>query len=71
MLKINVNGEPRTFNDKVSVKELIDELLHSKKLLATSVAVAINQTIVPRSEWSSYLLADGDQVEFFSAVAGG
>lgn len=35
------------------------------------VAVAVNSTVVPRSQWSGRTLSDGDDVELVTAVQGG
>lgn len=35
------------------------------------VAVAVNDAVVPRGEWSSHRLVDGDVVEIVRAVQGG
>lgn len=35
------------------------------------VAVAVNSTVVPRSQWSGRALCDGDDVELVTAVQGG
>jgi len=47
------------------------EILALKQVAEQSVAVVVNQVIIPRSEWPHYQCQIGDQVEFFSAVAGG
>ncbi len=35
------------------------------------VAVAVNGTVVPRSQWAATALAPGDRVEIVTAAAGG
>ena len=35
------------------------------------IAVAVNQAVVPRSRWTSAVLAAGDEVEVLTAVQGG
>ncbi len=37
----------------------------------TGVAVAVNDAVVPRSEWSRLVLREGDRVEIVRAVQGG
>ncbi|EEP98117.1 hypothetical protein yruck0001_1420 [Yersinia ruckeri ATCC 29473] len=34
-------------------------------------ALAINQTIIPRNNWDTHILQDGDDVLLFQAIAGG
>jgi sulfur carrier protein len=38
---------------------------------ASGVAVAVNETVVPRGEWRSRRLTAGDVVEIIRAVQGG
>lgn len=35
------------------------------------VAVAINNAVVPKSEWENTVLAHGDSIDVFEAIAGG
>jgi sulfur carrier protein len=35
------------------------------------IAVAVNDEVVPRSQWSAHELADGDRVEIIRATQGG
>lgn len=35
------------------------------------IALAINEQIVPRSQWSTRQIVAGDQLELFSVIAGG
>jgi len=51
----------------VSVAQLLTQLNSPE----TGWAVAVNQQIIPRSDWPEHQLADGDQVLLFQPVAGG
>ncbi|WP_067223200.1 sulfur carrier protein ThiS [Marinomonas gallaica] len=46
---------------------LIDALVSSEQ----RVAVAVNQQVVPRSQWSECLLNDNDRIDIFESIAGG
>ena len=37
----------------------------------SGVAAAVNEAVVPRSQWRGTLLGDGDRVEVLTAVQGG
>ena len=66
-MKVVINGENRTLNQPISLKQLILELnLENKRL-----AIEVNQNIVPRSEYADFLLKDGDLVEIVQAIGGG
>ncbi len=46
-------------------------LLQSQGADRPGVAVAVNQQIIPRSNWGAYRLQDGDVLDLFQAIAGG
>jgi sulfur carrier protein len=64
---IRVNGEVRN-----SPATTLDELVRQLGLADTSgVAIAVNETIIPRSGWAGHALQTGDRVEIVGAVQGG
>ena len=42
-----------------------------QNLPATGIAIAVNQRMVPRTEWDSYALSEGDNILIIKAVCGG
>jgi len=66
-MRVTVNGRDRSFETSVSVDGLVSSLIAARK----GVAVAVNGTVVPRSQWTSTALADGDSVEVLTAAQGG
>ena len=40
-------------------------------LPATGIAIAVNNRMVPRREWDSYTLHEGDSILIIKAVCGG
>jgi thiamine biosynthesis protein ThiS len=67
MITITVNGEPRELDGSLSVTAFLKAL----DINARQVAVALNGEVVPRSEWGSVTVNDGDTVEVVRAVGGG
>ena len=65
---IRVNGVERPML-VTRVDELLSELGCSPE--RRGVAVALNGTVVPRSEWDSRPLKAGDEIEIVGAVQGG
>jgi thiazole synthase len=49
----------------------VQALLASRGIAANAVAVAVNGEVVPRSQWQSVALGEGDQVDLVKVVAGG
>lgn len=66
-MQIQVNGEAMTFDDGVTVADLIQRMALDGRRLA----VEVNEDIVPRSEHPRFSLSDGDRVEVVHAIGGG
>ncbi|OEJ96608.1 sulfur carrier protein ThiS [Streptomyces thermolilacinus] len=64
---VSVNGEPR----ELPAPAALDALVATLTTAPSGVAAAVNETVVPRGEWASTVLADGDRVEVLTAVQGG
>lgn len=67
MVKVTMNGEPRELPDGTTVAEVLRLIGRGPR----GVAVALNEEVVPRGEWSGTRLADGDRVEILAAAQGG
>ncbi|WP_307664014.1 sulfur carrier protein ThiS [Streptomyces sp. V1I1] len=67
VLNVSVNGESRA----LATGTTLDTLVANLTAAATGVAAAVNEAVVPRSQWSGTLLDDGDRVEVLTAVQGG
>lgn len=66
MISLRFNGEHCETNVVT-----VDALLVQRNIEQRGVAVAINGCVVPRSQWFSTALNDGDEVEVVTAAAGG
>ncbi len=65
-----LNGQPTP----LPIPSTLDVLLHTLSTApsgAVGVAVAVNQEVIPRSQWSQTALKPGDRVELIRAVQGG
>lgn len=67
MIALTINGTPRSFDHPLNCTELIGEL----DLTGKRIAVERNGEIVPRSQFASCMLQDGDRLEIVVAVGGG
>ena len=62
---------------KVNTKEVetgaatLSQLSQELNLPQTGIAVAVNQRMVPRTEWPQFALADGQEIIIIKAVCGG
>ncbi|MEV6328245.1 sulfur carrier protein ThiS [Streptomyces sp. NPDC051909] len=64
---VSVNGEPRELSPGLALDALVAGLTTAH----SGVAAAVNEAVVPRSQWAATPLADGDRVEVLTAVQGG
>ena len=66
-MRIEINGESRSFDGSLSLGALIEQL----GMKSDRVAVELNCDIVPRDRWLQTQLADGDRLEIVHFVGGG
>jgi len=66
-LAIFVNGSPQSIPAFTSAHSLLELLGIQPK----GVAVALNESILPRSEWANHKFCEGDRIEIVTAAAGG
>lgn len=68
-LSLTINGEKRVLElDPPTVEILLDALdIPSQK----GVAVAVEDRVVPRSQWASTPVSDGEHIEIIRATQGG
>jgi sulfur carrier protein len=67
MMQLSVNGQVRHVEPGANVARLLEAL----ELSGKRVAVEKNGQIVPRSQYPSARLAEGDALEIVVAVGGG
>jgi sulfur carrier protein len=65
-MKVTVNDEAVEVTEDTTVAALLDHLGYPEK----GIAVAIDWSVLPRSEWDT-TLSDGARVEVVTAVQGG
>jgi len=67
MATITLNGRPEDLEDGTTIADLVARHLESPR----GVAVARNEEVVPRSQWTATVVAEGDRVEILTAAQGG
>ncbi|MCA9563010.1 MAG: sulfur carrier protein ThiS [Myxococcales bacterium] len=68
-MRITLNGKLEDLPDSMMVGALVDRLGLGER--QSGVAVAVNDCVVPRSQWPNTRLEEGDRVELVGAVSGG
>jgi sulfur carrier protein len=66
-MNLFINGQPRTFAALADIGALVDALGYAGK----RIAIEINGEIVPKSQYGTTPLTDGDRLEIVVAVGGG
>ena len=67
-MKLIVNGEERDVSEGLTLAQVLDAFGLSPSY---GIAVAVNDTVVPRGRLQDYRPTDGDAIEIINAVAGG
>ena len=67
MIATQINARIKKINFGTSVSNLVEVL----NLTDKKIALEVNGEIIPRSQFDSRILEDGDQIEIVTAVGGG
>ena len=67
-MNVNVNDQPRSVSDSATLLDLLSELTLADR---RGIAVALNDSVVPRSGWAGRALAENDRVLVIHASQGG
>lgn len=67
-MEILFNHLPRQIAEKQSVQQLLNELVGQKQ---KGIAVAVNNTVVPKTEWPHHFINENDNVLIIKATQGG
>ena len=66
-MNLTINGEKRSFNEGITLQEVLKELSLEGKVMAA----AVNMDIVKQDSWSNHKLENGDKLELLDFVGGG
>ncbi|MGN7888525.1 sulfur carrier protein ThiS [Dyadobacter sp. 22481] len=67
-MEIILNGQAKQIADPYTVGQLVSELFSAN---GKGIAVAINQSVVPKSDWPIRQLSPNDQITLITATQGG
>lgn len=68
-MQININGEEKSVVQDINVYDLLIMMELDPK--QSGIAVAIDREVIPKSQWKSFVLDEGSDVEIIRAVQGG
>jgi sulfur carrier protein len=67
-MQITINKQNYQFEENTSLERAIETLELNE---TNGIALALNEEIIPRSEWNKTILFDEDKIIIIGAVAGG
>ncbi|GAB2632450.1 sulfur carrier protein ThiS [Belliella aquatica] len=67
-MDITVNNEPLQISDTCSITQLLQDHVQQKP---EGIAVAVNQSVIPKLEWENTFIASGDTIILIKATQGG
>ncbi len=67
-MQVTVNGKNFTFHRNINLEQLIIKLQISQE---HGIAVALNYSIISKSQLANTKIKDGDRLEIIHATAGG
>ncbi len=67
-MDIFFNNHLQQIQEQTSILHLLDQLMSNKQ---NGIAVAINETVIPKGQWDTYVLQPNDKVLVIKATQGG
>jgi sulfur carrier protein len=68
-MELKINQQTKQFNtETLSVQTLLDLEIPNKQ---NGIAVAVNNTVVPKLDWNEFLVQETDEILIISATQGG
>lgn len=67
MIRVTINDEEKTFNENITIEEMLKELGLNDKI----IVVVRNEDIICQEDYSKIILEDGDKIELVRIVGGG
>lgn len=67
MITVILNGEEKKLEQPVNLTELLNTL----QVDTTHIAVALNNEVIPKTDFNQTLIREGDRIEMMTPVGGG
>lgn len=66
-MNVFLNNQPFSFEQEKNLLSVLEEL----KISHDGIAIALNETVIPKSEWEKIQLKNNDKIILIKATAGG
>ncbi len=67
MIRIVFNNKPIELESDTSLQEFVDK----SGMIPTNIAIAVNNSVVPKEKWENTIINDGDTLLIIKAYYGG
>ncbi|MCX2494334.1 sulfur carrier protein ThiS [Pedobacter sp. PF22-3] len=67
-MEVTINNQNYQLNESCSIEQMLAAVISAE---TNGLAIAVNQTIISKSAWDTYVLSPGDQVILIKATQGG
>lgn len=67
-MEVTINNQNYLLKEACSIEQMLAAVISTE---TNGLAIAVNQTIISRSLWDTYLLNPGDQIILIKATQGG
>lgn len=66
-IKLVINGAQKSFTSPLNLYDMLAQ----EDVIGMMIAVARNQTVIPKGDWAQTFLDDGDNIEIVAPMQGG
>lgn len=67
MIRIVFNNKPTELESNTSLQEFVDK----NGMIPTNIAIAVNNSVVPKEKWENTIINNGDTLLIIKAYYGG
>ena len=71
MIRVQLNGKPKSLNDTCNDSITVEKLMGLLQINSATIAVAVNLSVIPRSQFPRTVIQDGDAIDIIQPTAGG
>ena len=71
MIRLQLNGQHKALSDLSNDCVTLEKLIGLLKINSQNIAVAVNLSVIPRSQFPQTVIKDGDAIDIIQPVAGG
>ncbi|WP_293784470.1 sulfur carrier protein ThiS [uncultured Pedobacter sp.] len=67
-MEVTINNQHYQLHESCSIEQMLAAIISTE---TNGLAIAVNQTIISKSVWNTYVLNPGDQIILIKATQGG